>query len=250
MQCIILCAGFATRLHPLTLNQPKHLLPVGNQCVLDIVLARLAEAHLPEAVVVCNHRFGDHFRQWLRQSTQPLKVRLLDNGITRADQRRGSVGDLHLALEQIDIQQDFLVLHGDNLFTFGLSPLLASFQNRGNTLATYDVQNLARARRAAQVSCNADGRITHLVEKPAKPNGTRVSIGIYAFENAIRRHLNRYLSLGLPADRSGDFMAWLHQQVPLYTHPIPKEAGVWFDIGTSEDYQQARAAITRADGSD
>lgn len=248
MQCIILCAGFATRLHPLTLNQPKHLLPVGKSCVLDVAIERLAEVGFSEVVVVCNHRFAAHFDQWQRQVSSPVKVHLFDNGVKRSHRRKGSTGDLHLVLESLDIHQDFLVLHGDNLFTFHLQPILDAFHNKGNILATYDVQNLERARRGAQITCDAQGRIIDLVEKPAVPDSTRVSIGIYVMRAEIRHQISRYHSAGLPSDRTGDLMAWLRKHVALYTYDIPTKAGTWFDIGTPDDFQQAVEFMTRAGG--
>lgn len=239
MRCIILCAGFATRLYPLTRNQPKQLLPVGSRCVLDHLMDRLSEAGFKHANVICNHQFLHHFEQWRSLQQSPISVELIDNGVTYADQRRGSVGDLHLVLKRLDLQEDFLVLHGDNLFTFSLIPILQAFQRQGNTLVTFDVGTTQRAQRAGQVTCNRNGRIINFVEKPHYPKSTQVSIGIYAFREEVRSRIQEYVAAGLPTDHSGDLMAWLCHKVPLFAYPILKKEGIWFDIGTPQDYQDA-----------
>ena len=239
MECILLCAGFATRLYPLTRHRPKQLLPIGPGCVLDCIMERLLEAGISDATLVCNHQFLDAFAQWRDQQRSTITLKLLDNGVTTAENRLGAVGDLHLALDTLDAQEDILVLHGDNLFTFSLRPVLNAFRQQGNTLVTYDVESDARARRAGQVSCDASGRITRFVEKPAHPLSTRVSIGIYAFRKEVRTHIQTYMATGLPADRSGDLMAWLCGRIPLYAYPVAPDDGIWFDIGTPQDYQRA-----------
>jgi glucose-1-phosphate thymidylyltransferase len=246
MQCIVLCAGFATRLYPLTLNHPKHLLPIDSRCVLDHLMDRLSEAGLKQAAIICNHRFISAFERWQSRQQSSTSIELVDNGVTSADQRRGSVGDLHLALEALGLQEDFFVLHGDNFFTFSLIPVLRAFLSQGNTLVTYDVGSKVRARRAGQVSCKKNGRIIDFVEKPEHPKSTRVSIGIYAFRTEIRSYIQKYVADGLPTDRSGDLMAWLHRQVPLYAYPVFQKDGAWFDIGTLQDYRLAQAIDKRS----
>lgn len=107
----------------------------------------------------------------------------------------------------------------------------------------YDVESNERARRAGQVSCDADGRITRFVEKPEHPQSTRISIGIYAFRKEVRTHIQTYMSAGLPADRTGDLMTWLCSRISLYTYPVALKDGIWFDIGTLGDYQRAADTI-------
>ncbi|MEJ2155840.1 MAG: nucleotidyltransferase family protein [Desulfobacteraceae bacterium] len=243
MQCIVLCAGFATRLYPLTRHRPKQLLSIGSGCVLDQIMDRISDAGIKQATLVCNQRFIHEFEQWRRQQPSPVSVHLIDNGVTAEDQRRGSVGDLNLALETIDLRDDFWVLHGDNFFTFSLCPVMNAFHQQGNTLVLYDVVSEARARRAGQVTCNASDRIIDFVEKPLQPKSTWVSIGIYAFRAEIRSQIQQYMATGRSTDRSGDLMAWLHTRVPLYAFRVPRAHGVWIDIGTPTAYQRAKTAI-------
>lgn len=240
MQCIVLCAGFGTRLYPLTRHHPKQLLTIGSGCVLDQIMDRLLEVAVSRVTLVCNHRFIDAFEHWRSRQPSTIPLRIIDNGVTSEAHRPGAVGDLHLALETLDLRGNFWVLHGDNYFTFSLRPVLRAFQQQGNTLVLYDVRSKARARKAGMVACDAAGRITQFVEKPDQPPSTRVSIGIYVFKKEIRRHIADYMETGLPTDRSGDLMAWLCSRAPLYTYPVSPENGIWVDIGTPQDYHLAK----------
>lgn len=243
MRCVILCAGFATRLHPLTLTVPKHLLTVAGQPVLDYVVERLAAAGIESGVVVTNHAFVDAFRDWLAARPQPMRLEILDDGATSNDDRLGSIGDLRLGLEQGDIRGDFLVVNGDNLFTFALAPVLATFRRVGNTIALYDVGSKAEAAKMGVAQCDATGRVIGFREKPPEPDTTVVSIGIYACRAEVRGLVNRYLDEGHSSDKTGSFIEWLHQQVPVYVHAVGAEEGLWFDIGSREQYDEANRLL-------
>ena len=243
MQCIILCGGFATRLRPLTLDQPKHLLPIAGRPMVDYLLDRLAAAGIQSGIVVTNHRFASNFQDWAVGGPHALQIEILDDGTETNETRLGSIGDLRFALEATDVRQDFLVVTGDNLFTFALDQLFGTFRRRGNTIALYDVGSVDIARQMGHATCDADGRVLAFVEKPAQPPDTLVSIGIYLYKATVRNLVNRYVAEGQSPDRTGDFVAWLHKQVAVYGHRILHETGVWFDIGSFDQYQEANAAL-------
>ena len=243
MQCAILCAGFATRLYPLTLDCPKHLLPIAGRPMLDYLLDKVAAAGLKSGVLVTNHRFFAEFDRWATQGPHAISLEIIDDLTETNESRLGSIGDLRFALETSHLEGDFLVVNGDNLFTFDLDPVLETFRQRGNTIALYDVGSLEVASRMGHVTCDESGRVTDFVEKPAKPPGTLASIGIYLYQAAVRGLVGEYLDSGNSPDRTGDFVRWLHQQVPVYTHPVRRDAGVWFDIGSWDQYQEANQAF-------
>ena len=242
MQCVILCGGFATRLRPLTLDQPKHLLPIAGRPMVDYLLDRLAAAGLMTGLLVTNHRFAANFQDWARQGEHSLRVEILDDGTETNETRLGSIGDLRFALDAADVREDFVVVTGDNLFTFAVDPLFETFRRRGHTIALYDVGSVEVARQMGHATCDAAGRVVKFVEKPAHPPDTLVSIGIYLYQAAGRNLVDRYLAEGQSPDRTGDFVAWLHKQVPVYGHRILHDEGVWFDIGSFDQYQEANAA--------
>lgn len=243
MQCIILCAGFATRLRPLTLDRPKHLLPIAGRPMLDHLLDRLAESGIRSGVLVTNHRFAPNFERWFAAGEHAVAMRILDDGTETNETRLGSIGDLRFGLEHANVLEDFVVVNGDNLFTFSLGPIFETFRQRGNTIGLYDVGSKEVASHMGHATCDAAGRVVGFVEKPPQPRTTLASIGIYVYQCEVRDLVNRYLADGWSGDRTGDFVAWLHNQTPVFVHSIPAEAGVWFDIGSFDQYQEANQAF-------
>jgi glucose-1-phosphate thymidylyltransferase len=227
----------------LTRNVPKHLLKVAGRPVLDYVVERLAKAGLDSGVVVTNRTFVDAFREWMDARPQPMRLEILDDGATSNENRLGSIGDLQLGLEQGDVRDDFLVVNGDNLFTFSLTPVLTTYRHLGNTIVLYDVGLKAEAAKMGVAQCDATGRVVGFREKPPEPETTMVSIGIYACRAEVRGLVNRYLREGHSSDKTGSFVEWLHQQVPVYAHTIRGEEGLWFDIGSHEQYDEANRVL-------
>jgi glucose-1-phosphate thymidylyltransferase len=242
VQCVILCAGFATRLRPLTLNRPKHLLPVGGRPMLDHLLDSLATAGVRSAAVVTNHKFAATFNQWASGGTHAVEVRVVDDGTETNETRLGAVGDLRFGLEAGRVEGDFLVVAGDNLFSFPIGPVFDTFRRRGNTIALYDVASNEVASRMGIAACDSDGRITDFVEKPAHPPSTLVSIGIYLYRAEVRGLVSRFIAEGNSPDKIGDFVAWLYKRTPVYGHRIAAGAGVWYDIGSFDQFQEANIA--------
>jgi len=243
VQCIILCAGFATRLRPLTLDRPKHLLPIAGRPMLDHLLDRIAEGGIRSGLLVTNQKFAPHFNRWYAAGAHPVSLRVMDDGTETNETRLGSIGDLRFGLETADVREDFLLVNGDNLFTFGLQPVLETFQRRGNTIALYDVGSAEVASRMGQATVDPTGRVIDFVEKPPQPRTTLASIGIYVYQRTVRNLVDEYLRAGHSPDRTGDFVAWLHKQTPVYCHPIAAETGVWFDIGSFDQYQEANRSL-------
>jgi glucose-1-phosphate thymidylyltransferase len=203
----------------------------------------LAKAGIDNGVVVTNHAFVDAFREWVKARPRSMRLEILDDGATSNEDRLGSIGDLQLGLEQGDVRGDFLVVNGDNLFTFALNPALATFRRLGNTIVLYDVGSKAEAAKMGVAQCDATGRVVGFREKPTEPDTTMVSIGIYACRAEVRGLVKRYLDEGHSPDKTGSFVEWLHQQVPVYAHTIRAEDGVWFDIGSHEQYAEANRAL-------
>jgi glucose-1-phosphate thymidylyltransferase len=245
MQCAILCAGFATRLYPLTETVPKHLLPVAGRPVLDYVVERLAAVGIDRGVLVTNRTFADQFSRWAANQPLAANLKLLDDGATSNEGRLGSIGDLQFALTEGDIQEDFLVVNGDNLFTFGLEGVLETFRRRGNTIALYDVGSESETSKMGVADCDSTDRVVGFREKPPVPGTTVASIGIYVYRAEVRALVAQYLSEGHSPDKTGSFVEWLHQQAPIFGHRIQAEDGLWFDIGSHEQYAEANHALER-----
>ena len=154
--------------------------------MLDFVVERLAAAGIKDGVLVTNRTFVDAFRDWAAQRTAPVQLEIMDDGATSNEDRLGSIGDLQFALTQGDIRDDFLVVNGDNLFTFALGEVLDTFRRRGNTIVLYDVGSKAEAAKMGVPTCDSAGRVVGFREKPQDPGTTLVSIGIYAYRAEVR----------------------------------------------------------------
>lgn len=245
MQCAILCAGFATRLYPLTETIPKHLLPVAGRPVLDYVVERLSAVGIDRGVLVSNRTFIDQFHRWAANQPLAANLQILDDGATSNENRLGSIGDLQFALTQGDMQEDFLVVNGDNLFTFALDGVLETFRRRGNTIGLYDVGSEAETAKMGVADCDPAGRVVGFREKPPVPQTTVASIGIYVYRAEVRSLVERYLAEGNSADKTGSFVEWLHREVPVFGHRIRADEGLWFDIGSHEQYDEANRVLER-----
>jgi glucose-1-phosphate thymidylyltransferase len=211
--------------------------------MLDHLLDRLAASGIESGVLVTNHRFAANFESWYRAGSHAVALNVVDDGTSTNETRLGSIGDLKFALDAADIRDDFVVVNGDNLFTFSLTPVFGAFRQRGNTIALYDVGSKEVASRMGHAACDASGRVVDFVEKPPEPPTTLASIGIYVYQLSVRDQVGRYLAAGNSPDRTGDFVAWLHKQVPVFGHAIAADAGVWFDIGSFDQYQEANRAF-------
>jgi glucose-1-phosphate thymidylyltransferase len=246
VKAVILAAGYATRLRPLTDDRPKHLLPVGGRPMLDWILDRVGELEDVDAVhLVTNSRFAPDFADW----AGPHGVVVHDDGTRSNDDRLGAVGDLQLVIERACLVEDeLLVLAGDNLFEFSL-PELVSWQ-RGkaqpaSTTAVHDVGDLELAKQYGIVTLDGDDRIVHLVEKPADPTSTLASTVIYVLPREHVRLVDRYMAEGNSADNIGSFLGWLVEREPVYGYRF---SGGWYDIGDRDQLLEADNRLRRASG--
>jgi len=246
MKAVILAAGYATRLRPLTDDRPKQLLPVGGRPLLDWILDRVRELDDVDAVhLVTNSRFASLFTDW----AGPHGVVVHDDGTRSNDDRLGAVGDLQLVIERARLAEDeVLVLAGDNLFELSLSKLVA--WQRGKTqpagaTAVHDVGDLELAKQYGIVTLDDDDRIVHLVEKPAEPASTLASTVIYVLPREHVRLVEEYMAGGNSADNIGSFLGWLAGREPVYGYRF---TGGWYDIGDREQLLEADNRLRRASG--
>jgi len=244
MEAVILAAGYATRLRPLTADYPKPLLPVGGIVILDRLLDRLDPIPaLRAATVVTNHRFIEHFRLWHRDraAAHRLPVRLLDDGTVDNADRLGAVGDLNLALRQIAPDEDIFAMAADNLPRFELGELVACLERHGEScIATYREPDPDLRRRTAVLEFDAGLRVIRFAEKPANPDGIWVCPPFYAYHRAVRPLVQTYLDRGENPDAPGHLVQWLHRQVPV--RALPVEHGAW-DIGSLDTYHEVDRAF-------
>lgn len=238
MRLVVLAAGYATRLYPLTLDRPKPLLPVGGRPMLEHLLDRLEPIGFDATYVVTNAKFAPHFRAW----ASGRGVTVVDDGTTDEESRLGAIGDLGVVLEREAIDDDVIVVAGDNLFDRDLGGFGELARSRAEPLlAVYDIGSLDEMRRFGAVEVDSEGRIVGFEEKPAEPRTTLAALALYHYPRATLPLVRRYLAEGRDPDQPGRLVAWLHAFTPVYTWRFE---GRWYDIGSRETLETADAELS------
>lgn len=247
MKVIILAAGYATRLYPLTLTQPKPLLPVAGKPMIDHVLDNLAAIEgIDRVYVVTNAKFAGHFQRCAdayRGSKTPLAFTIVNDGSTDDTNKLGAIGDLHLVLTREKVDDDVMVVAGDNLFNQRLDGFgQYCRQKNAPVLAVYDVGNLEEIKKYNSISIDKDGRITFFEEKPKNPTSTLTGIALYYYPKSVLPLIHQYIAEGNNPDQPGRLVQWLYPRVPFYTWKVP---GLWFDIGSKETLEEANRIFAK-----
>jgi len=235
MKALILAAGYATRLYPLTKAVAKPLLPLAERPMLDYLLDAIDEVDdVDEIHVVTNHKFAAAFAEWA--NTREVVVH--DDGTTSEDDRLGAIGDIRFVVDKADLDDDLLVIAGDNLFDYSLADYVQWWRGKGeaSAVALYDVGSLELVKRYSNVDLDADGRLVAFTEKPQSPTSTLVATAAYIYHRAHAPLLRTYLDDDNPRDQPGRFIAWLVPRVPVYGYPA---AGDWRDIGDAQQLLDA-----------
>lgn len=240
MKCILLCAGYATRLYPLTENMPKPLLQVGNKPVIEHILEQiLAIEEVDEIFIVTNAKFYGHFEDWLRGFTQKTPVmksiKVINDNTKSNDDRLGSLGDLVFVLKQKAIRDDVLVVAGDNLFTGDLKGFIRMCKaDSFSAIGLYDVGDINEAKKFGIVLTNGDN-VADFEEKPAQPKSTLASMAIYFYPKSTFGMLEKFVSISDKPDL-GFFIKWIYKTTPVKGFVF---GGKWFDIGSFENLKKA-----------
>ena len=235
MNAVVLAAGYATRLRPLTDTWAKELLPVGGRPIIDRIVDAIAEVDDVDAVhVVTNAVKAPAFEAWARGRD----VTIHDDGTSSNDDRLGAVGDLLFVIERAELDDDLLVIAGDNLFEFSLADFVGFWRGKGraSAVAVRDVGSLELASHYGVVSLDEDGRMLSFVEKPADPPSTLAATATYLFHREHARLVEPYLEGEHGSDQPGRFVGWLHRHEPVYGWRFD---ATWYDIGNHEQLLEA-----------
>ncbi len=238
MKCIILAAGYATRLYPLTESFPKPLLKVGEKAILDWLIEDIHTSGLvDEFVVISNHRFAGQFCDWAGEHACPVSV--VDDGTTTNETRLGAVRDIQYAVEKKDVQDDVLVIAGDNVLDFSLVPFIRFGRESGcSCIMCYEENELAKQQRTAIITVDADHVITSYEEKPREPKSSLAVPPFYYYRAEDVRRIPEALADGCGYDAPGSFAAWLSRKTRMKAFKMP---GSRYDIGNLESYENIRA---------
>ncbi|MDD5085258.1 MAG: nucleotidyltransferase family protein [Candidatus Omnitrophica bacterium] len=239
MNVVLLCAGYATRLYPLTLDRPKPLLELAGKPIIEHILGRLksVSGQVDKIAVVTNAKFRPHFEEWAKSVSFPVKIDVVNDGTTSNETRLGAIGDLELAIDKGMKDKDILVLAGDNVFTFDLAPFIKEAEGHrpSITVGVSDVKDTALAKQFGIVKFDGKKRIELFVEKPQNPPSTMASLALYYFPKESLRLLDLYERQG-EQDAPGYFISWLIGRETVFAYPFE---GTWFDIGTKPGLELA-----------
>ena len=241
MKVIILAAGYATRLYPLTLTQPKPLLPVAGKPMVEHVLDNLAPIPgIDRIYVVTNAKFADHFQKWAdhyRATKAKLDFTICNDRSTDDTNKLGAIGDINFVLDTQKVDDDLIVVAGDNLFSQQLSDYgRVCREKNAPVLALYDVGNLEEIKKYNSITVDGDGKITFFEEKPKNPTSTLTGIALYYYPRHIVPLIKQYIAEGNNPDQPGRLVQWLYPRTSFYTWCVP---GLWFDIGSKETLEEA-----------
>ena len=243
MDAIVLAAGYATRLHPLTENTPKPLLKVAGKPIIEHIINKLEELDIVNKVyIVTNDKFEKNFKEWLHNFNAKKPIEVINDNTKSNDDRLGALGDIHYTIKTKNIQNDIIVIAGDNLFELSLHEVAAIFRKRRhNVIVLYDVKDLELAKHYGVVDVK-DNVVVHFEEKPSNPKSTLISTGIYLFPKKTISLIEKYISQGNNPDKTGDFIEWLHERDEIYAYITEK---AWYDIGNFEQLEKANKHYKR-----
>ncbi len=241
MKVLILAAGYATRLYPLTLTQPKPLLPVAGKPMIEHVLDNIAPIPgIDRVYVVTNAKFADHFQKWADNycaTKTKLNFTIVNDKSTDDTNKLGAIGDIHLVLNREKIDDDLIVVAGDNLFSQTIEAFGQYCRKRNApVLAVYDVGNLEEIKKYNSISIDGDGKITYFEEKPKDPKSTITGIALYYYPKNTLPLIHQYIAEGNNPDQPGRLVQWLYTRTAVYTWRVP---GIWFDIGSKDSLDEA-----------
>ena len=237
MKCLILAAGYATRLYPLTENFPKPLLKVQEKTILDWLLEDIdGSGIVDEYVVISNHKFVKHFEAWADGHKLPITV--LDDGTESNETRLGAVKDIQFAIEQLELKDDLLVIAGDNLLDFSLQGFIAYQREKATScIMRYYEPSIEKLHKTGVAVVDENDRILEMEEKPAEPKSHWCTPPFYIYKAADVPLVKKGIESGCGTDAPGSFIAWLSSQTVVHAYPMP---GRRYDIGNLESYQKVQ----------
>ena len=245
MKCLILAAGYATRLYPLTENFPKPLLKVGEKTILDWLVDDIdSSGAVDEYVVISNHKFAHHFDAWAK--TKQQKITVVDDGTSSNETRLGAVKDIQFAIDQLGLDDDMLVIAGDNVLDFSLCRFVAYAQEKqASCIMRYYEPETKRLLKSGVVTVDETDRVLKMTEKSPTPESNWCTPPFYYYSKADARLVEKGIAAGCGTDAPGSYIAWLCTQSSVYAMEMP---GSRYDIGNLESYekvQQEYKGLTR-----
>lgn len=240
MKALILAAGYATRLYPLTKDYPKPLLKVGHKPIINYIVDKLeAVEEIDEIIVVTNSKFMPMFRKWKSGLKSKKRISLIDDLTQSHADKRGAIGDMHFVINKKHLKDNLLVVGGDNLFDADLKDFLFFIKGNLNpVIGAYNIKGRQQAKKYGVIKLNSQSRLIGFQEKPKNPKSTLIAMCFYYFPKGRIRLIKEYLNKRTDKhDATGFYIDWLRKRVPVYGFVFN---GRWYDIGDHKFYHEAK----------
>ena len=239
MNCIILAAGYATRLYPLTENTPKPLLPVCGKSIIDHLIEDLSACgDIERFVIVSNHKFALNFEQWAKKAPYSQEIVVLDDGTESNETRLGAVADIKFAVDTLNLTGDLMVIAGDNVLDFSLCRFVQYFAQKGKScIMRYFEPDINKCKSSGVIMPDDNDKVISMEEKPQNPKSNWLAPPFYIYTAADASRIGEALDGGCGKDAPGSFAAWLAQNSEVYAMEMP---GSRYDIGNLESYENVQ----------
>lgn len=239
MKAIILAAGYATRLYPLTQDFPKPLLKVKKKEILKYILENVEKvSEIDEIFIVTNNRFFKHFNDWVKNYNTTKKINTVNDQTLSNEGRLGAIGDITFVLNKYKIKDNILVVAGDNLFKFSLNELIRLFKEKKTSIvaARYIQDKTKLANKFGVIMADENQKIIDFEEKPSEPRSNLASTCCYLFSKNDLIEFENCIKENKKPDNTGDFIKYLSNKKDIYCYIFDSE---WFDIGSLEGLKEA-----------
>ncbi|MCX7704781.1 MAG: nucleotidyltransferase family protein [bacterium] len=235
MKALILCAGYATRMYPLTKDRPKPLLPVAGRPMIEHILKRIEKVNeIDKIFIITNKKFFSQFEFWKHNYKLKKEIIIFSDGTTSDKNKLGAIGDIRFVIEKAKINDDILIVAGDNLFNFDLNKFVKFFRSKSCIVAVHYIKDRELIKKYNEVILDKQRRIISFVEKPQNPKTTLTAICMYLFSKENLKLVKEYLEEGNEPDPPGKFLEWLYKKICVYGYLF---RGTWFDIGDIRQYE-------------
>ncbi len=238
MKCLVLAAGYATRLYPLTENFPKPLLKVGDKTILDWLLDDVENSgEIDEYVIISNHKFVSHFENWAKEKS--YNVTIVDDGTSSNETRLGAVKDIQYAIEQLNLDSDMLVIAGDNVLDFSLTRFIDYAKNKKTScIMRYYEGNVEKLKKSGVIEIGDGDRVLKMQEKPSNPPSNWCCPPFYYYTKEDSHRILDGIKAGCGTDAPGSYIAWLSSVTDVHSMEMP---GKRYDVGNLQSYEQIKS---------
>ncbi|MFA9559299.1 nucleotidyltransferase family protein [Evansella sp. AB-rgal1] len=239
MKCIILAAGYATRLYPLTKNTAKPLLKVAGKSILEHILEKVERVTaVDEVYIVTNEKFFNSFVDWVNEYEYSKNITVINDETTTNDNRLGAIADIQYVIDKAGIDDELMVLAGDNLFDFELTDFVSFYMEMGaDSITTHEINEIEEIKRTGVIEVDEDGKVVSFEEKPQHPKSNLAVPPFYIYQKETLPLIKQYIQEGNNPDAPGNFVPWLIQHKNVYAY---KFEGQRYDIGTVESYERVQ----------